>query len=163
MLMTRGWIKSLEARKGGLVSVLTILLALALQAYAQDSSDETLSFSIKERAEPATSSNAIDETAKRFHVFPQIADGGGWQSALLVTNVAESESRCTFSLHGLPMDRFADISGVNVRGATATFDLERRGGYLVWSTNNELSVAAGYATLDCSAPVVAQVLYASKN
>ena len=28
-----------------------------------------------------------DETAKRVHVFPQLADGGGWQSVLLVTNV----------------------------------------------------------------------------
>ena len=42
-----------------------------------------------------------DETAKRFHVFPQLADGGGWQSVLLVTNVAQSSSFCTFELHGL--------------------------------------------------------------
>ena len=45
-----------------------------------------------------------DETAKRFHVFPQLADGGGWQSFLLVTNVSQSSSFCTFALHGLSLD-----------------------------------------------------------
>ena len=28
-----------------------------------------------------------DETAKNFHLLPHLADGGGWQSVLLVTNV----------------------------------------------------------------------------
>ena len=101
-----------------------------------------------------------DSTAKRFHVFPQIADGDGWQSFLLVTNVSQSASQCTFSLHGMDIDRFAEISGITAAGSTATFDLEESGDYLVWGSKNELSVATGYATLDCSAPVVAQVLYA---
>ena len=29
-----------------------------------------------------------DETAKSFHLLPHLADGGGWQSVLLVTNVS---------------------------------------------------------------------------
>ena len=102
-----------------------------------------------------------DETAKRFHVFPQLADGDGWKSSLLVTNVSQSASQCTFSLYGMDVYRFADINGITASGSTATFDLEESGGYLVWESKNELlSVATGYATLDCSAPVVAQVLYA---
>ena len=104
-----------------------------------------------------------DETAKRFHVFPQLADGGGWLSILLVTNVAQSSSFCTFELHGLTIDRFEDISGITTARSTATFSLEGDGGYLVWPTKNESALASGYATLDCTAAVVAQVLYASND
>ena len=103
-----------------------------------------------------------DETAKRFHVFPQIADGGGWRSFLLVANVAQSTSRCTFELHGLTMDRFQDV-GIATAGSTATFELRELGSYLVWGTRNESALAAGYGILDCSAPVVAQVLFASRD
>ena len=97
-----------------------------------------------------------DETAKLFHVFPQLADGGGWQSVLLVTNVSQSSSFCTLELHGLSLDRFPESS-------PATFSLPGPGGYLVWSSKNESALASGYATLDCTAPTVAQVLYASRD
>ena len=100
-----------------------------------------------------------DETAKSFHLLPHLADGGGWQSVLLVTNVSQSESRCTFNVYGIPLNRFRDF---DLTGSTATFQLERFGGYLIWATKNELAaVASGYATLDCSVPVVAQVVFAS--
>ena len=103
-----------------------------------------------------------DDTAKRSHVFPHLADGGGWQSVLLVTNVSQSASRCTFNVYGVPLNRFRDLSGVTAAGSTATFQLKGTGGYLIWDTKNELAaVASGYATLDCSAPVVAQVVFAS--
>ena len=102
-----------------------------------------------------------DETAKRFHVFPQLADGGGWQSFLLVTNVAQSSSFCTFELHGLTVDRFSEVSSITASGSTATFSLEGDGGYVAWPTKNESALATGYATLDCTASVVGQVLYAS--
>ena len=102
-----------------------------------------------------------DETAKRFHVFPQLADGGGWQSFLLVTNVAQSSSFCTFESHGLTVDRFSEVSGITASGSTATFSLEGDGGYLAWPTKNESALATGYATLDCTVSVVGQVLYAS--
>ena len=104
-----------------------------------------------------------DETAKRFHVFPQLADGGGWQSVLLVTNAAQSSSFCTFALHGLSLDRFSEVSGITVSGSTATFEIPGPSGYRVWRTKNESALASGYATLDCTAPVVAQVLYASRD
>ncbi len=102
-----------------------------------------------------------DETAKRFHVLPLIADGSGWQSIVLVTNVAQSASLCTVELHGLSVDRFGDVGGVTAAGSTATFELPGRGGNLVWGTRNESALASGYATLDCVAPVVAQVVLAS--
>ena len=103
-----------------------------------------------------------DETAKRFHVFPQIADGGGWRSFLLVANVAQSTSQCTFELHGLTMDRFQDV-GIATAESTATFELPELGDYLVWGTRNESELASGYGILDCSTPVVAQVLFASRD
>ena len=104
-----------------------------------------------------------DETAKQFHVFPQLADGGGWQSVLLVTNAAQSSSFCTFELHGLSLDRFPEVSGITASGSTATFSLDGPGGYLTWRTKNESALATGYPTLDCTAPTVAQVLYVSRD
>ena len=102
-----------------------------------------------------------DETAKSFHLLPHLADGGGWQSVLLVTNVSQSASHCTFNVYGVPLNRFREFSGATAAGSTATFQLEGPGGYLTWRTKNELAaVASGYATLDCSAPVVAQVVFA---
>ena len=104
-----------------------------------------------------------DETAKSFHLLPHLADGGGWQSVLLVTNVSQSASSCTFNVYGVPLNRFSELGSFGTAaGSTATFQLEGPGGYLTWPTKNELAaVASGYATLDCSAPVVAQVVFAS--
>ena len=93
-----------------------------------------------------------DETAKLFHVFPQLADGGGWQSVLLVTNAAQSSGFCTFELHGLSLDRCPEVSAVTASGSMATFSLDGPGGYLAWRTKNESALATGYATLDCTAP-----------
>ena len=103
-----------------------------------------------------------DETAKRFHVLPHLADGGGWRSSLLVTNVSEAASPCTLQLYGLGVDRFEDYSadGVTAEGSMATFELPASGGYLVWPTRNESALASGYATLDCVNPVAAQVVFA---
>ena len=104
-----------------------------------------------------------DETAKSFHLLPHLADGGGWQSVLLVTNVSQSASSCTFNVYGVPLNRFSELGSFGTAaGSTATFQLEGFGGYLIWDTKNELAaVASGYATLDCSVPVVAQVVFAS--
>ena len=104
-----------------------------------------------------------DETAKSFHLLPHLADGGGWQSVLLVTNTSQSASSCTFNVYGVPLNRFSELGSFGTAaGSTATFQLASRGGYLTWPTKNELAaVASGYATLDCSSPVVAQVVFAS--
>ena len=102
-----------------------------------------------------------DETAKSFHLLPHLADGSGWQSVLLVTNVSQSASRCTFNVYGMALNRFREDSGVTAAGSTATFQMAGDGGYLIWETKNELALASGYATLDCSAAVVAQVVFAS--
>ena len=104
-----------------------------------------------------------DETAKSFHLLPHLADGGGWRSVLLVTNTSQSASSCTFNVYGVPLNRFSELGSFGTAaGSTATFQLASSGGYLIWDTKNELAaVESGYATLDCSAPVVAQVVFAS--
>ena len=104
-----------------------------------------------------------DETAKSFHLLPHLADGGGWQSRLLVTNTSQSASSCTFNVYGVALNRFSELGSFGTAaGSTATFQLASSGGYLIWPTKNELAaVESGYATLDCSSPVVAQVVFAS--
>jgi len=102
-----------------------------------------------------------DETAKRFHFLPHIADGNGWQSTLLVTNVAQSASACRLQLYGLGVNRFEHLGTVQASGSTATFNLPGVGAYLTWPTSNQSTLASGYATLDCTEPVVAQVIFAS--
>ena len=102
-----------------------------------------------------------DGTAKHYHVFPHIADGGGWQSSLVVTNAGQSSNSCTLELHGLTVDRFEAADSVTAEGSMATFDLPEFGGHLVWSTRNESAEGSGYATLDCVDPVTAQIVFAS--
>ena len=99
------------------------------------------------------------ETTRRFHVLPHLADGGGWRSSLLVTNVSEEASQCTLQLYGLGADRFQEASGVTAEGSMATFELSPSGGYLVWPTRGEAAEASGYATLDCVHPVAAQIVF----
>ena len=109
---------------------------------------------------PATAQSS-DEAAKRRHFLPHIADGDGWKSLVQVTNVSQSASRCTLSLHGLSVDRFETSSDIRVSGSTASFQLDGNGGYLVWGTRNVSRLAYGYGILDCSTPVVAQVVFIS--
>ena len=107
------------------------------------------------------STQSSDETPKRVHLLPHIADGDGWRSFLLVTNVSQSSSPCTLQLQGLTVDRFEEVDGVTAAGSTAIFELPGSGGNLVWGTRNESRLASGYATLDCAVPVVAQVVFAA--
>ena len=110
---------------------------------------------------PSTAQSSPDETAKRRHHLPHIADGDGWRSLVLVTNASRTTSRCTLQLQGLSTDRFESLSSVNASGSRASFQLSGNGGNLVWRSRNRLSLASGYATLECSTPVVAQVVFAS--
>ena len=103
-----------------------------------------------------------DPTAGRSHFLPHIADGGGWQSTLIVTNVSDDVSHCSLEVNGsLTLDRFQDAGdGVTMDGSTATFDLSATGGYLVWSTRNAPMTVNSYAKLNCDADVTAQITFA---
>ena len=110
---------------------------------------------------PATAQ--VDDTAKRSHIFPQVADGGGWGSVLIVTNTASSENRCEFTLYGdVEINRFQRVDGVSYSGNLGgAFTIPAAGGSFLWPSRNESALAVGYAKLDCNAPVTAQIVYLS--
>ena len=112
-------------------------------------------------AAPATAQ--VDDTAKRFHIFPQVADGGGWGSVLMAINTSSSETQCDFTLFGdLDFDRFQRYSETSYSGdSKATFSMLGNGGSYLWPSRNVEALATGYAKLDCSAPVTAQIVYLS--
>ena len=101
----------------------------------------------------------VGYAAKHFHIFPTMADGNGWQSSLLVSNVERLTSHCTLQLYGMDVDRFADVGGVTAAGSTASFELPN-GGDLVLTTRNGEATVSGYATLDCTEPVAAHIVLA---
>ena len=99
-----------------------------------------------------------DAGAGLFHTFPLIIDGDGWRTRLFATNVSDSPSRCTLNLQGrgLDGDRFADVGGVSALNNALDFNLDADGGLASLASAGAGSLAFGYATLECSLPVVAQ-------
>ena len=87
-------------------------------------------------AAPATAQ--VDDTAKRLHIFPQVADGGGWGSVLMAINTSSSETQCDFTLFGdLDFDRFQRYSETSYSGdSKATFSMLGNGGSYLWPSRN---------------------------
>src|SRR5205085_8877644 len=93
-------------------------------------------------------------TASTYHVFPQIADGSFgdgsyYQSNLVVTNSnpAAFSSACTLQLlRSFPTRRSSDLFTVG-------------GGYNYSTPGNTHTLQTGYASLQCSSKVEAQLLY----
>ena len=108
---------------------------------------------------PVAGLGQVDRTASTRHVFPQMADGGGFQSQLLAMNVSNVQAFCTYSQHGLTLDRFGDSPGVTKSGTTMTFAMPPNGGWVVIGSLNGPTLQVGYSTLSCDVPVTAQVLY----
>jgi hypothetical protein len=97
-----------------------------------------------------------DRSANANHTFPQIADGkfadgSYYKSSLIATSVSAGVTSCTLNLTGLPANRLA--------GGVSTFDLTNVGAYTVLQTTGDQSFASGYATLSCTRPVTAFVVY----
>ena len=67
-----------------------------------------------------------DETAKRFHVFPQLADAR-WVAVFS----ARHERGAVIELLRVRitrpdrLDRFPEVSGITMSGSTATFEMDR--------------------------------------
>ena len=109
--------------------------------------------------------------AQTRHIFPQIADGGGWGVLLMVTNVGDTPAECTLTPYGVGLDRFSDV-GITpgVTGATFSvapaelFPLPTRGftGPPVPAATGGPGLRTGYATLECDQAVAAQILYQLK-
>jgi M6 family metalloprotease-like protein len=93
-------------------------------------------------------------TASTRHIFPQIADGyltdgSYYQSTLMVTNSSPGAATpsCTFQLHGLTIGGQSSMS-------FAVPDV-----YLYGGAGNTQALQTGYASLQCSSNVEAQLLY----
>lgn len=101
-----------------------------------------------------------DDAAKPRHVIPLVADGDGFQSRVLVTNLSPEANLCTMNLHGSGLDsgRFESAAGVTAEGSGASLNLTGMGQALSLASTGEQSLAFGYATLDCNGPVVARNL-----
>ncbi len=94
------------------------------------------------------------------HVLPLIADGGGFRSRLLVTNLADGANGCDMTLYGpgLSGDRFRPAGGVSLGGAGASWTLNGRGDQLSLPSVGGPELAFGYGVLDCGAAVAARGL-----
>jgi hypothetical protein len=98
--------------------------------------------------------NAAAQLNGTFHVFPQIADGRlsdgtSYRTHFIVSNVTSTTTAsCTIQLYGISADRLS----------TPTFTLGLRG-IVRLATNDNQSIATGYATLNCNQPVKALALY----
>ena len=105
-----------------------------------------------------------DESASREHFFPLIADGGGFQSYLFVTNVSDAANQCTLALQGPDLDTgiFKANDSLAPAGASATIELAAGVGATLESTG-ESALTFGYAKLDCDQPAVARMLLTLKN
>ena len=108
----------------------------------------------------------VDETAKTYHVFPQIADGGPangskFTSPLFVANTAfVDDNHCNYELHGVDADRLYVIPDfATATGNGATFTLSQALPGMAIPTLGVDELQTGYATLQCSHPVAAYVTY----
>ena len=103
-----------------------------------------------------------------FHVFPQVADGFSgpltYQSSLMVRNASESAAvDCTLRLYGLRVTVLLLRRGTLV-GPNSVFTLTFGGNAWAYlTTNGQQALATGYATLTCTGPVFAQMLYSLYN
>ncbi len=110
-------------------------------------------------AAPVAAATA-DDSAKTEHFFPLIADGGGFQSRLFVTNVSDTPNRCALSLHGPGLDAgvFQPDSAVTTDGAGAAVDLAEAGAGVSLASAGGDALTFGYMKLDCDEPAAARVL-----
>jgi hypothetical protein len=102
---------------------------------------------------PATSRSVVGATASTYHIFPQFADGilsdgTYYRTTLMISNPSSSEANCTLRLYGLT------INGYNTYTVTLS-----TGAWSLEALSSTQSLRSGYATLQCSASVEAQLLY----
>ena len=98
-----------------------------------------------------------DGALKSSHIFPLVADGDGFRSLLLVTNLSAVANQCILDLHGpgLNADRFEARSGITAAGSQVRLDFSGAGEQLELTSKDEQSLAFGHATLACDQPVAA--------
>jgi hypothetical protein len=96
-----------------------------------------------------------------FHVFPQIADGVAsdktyYKSTFLILPADPTLSvSCTIKFYGLSV---TFNPGGSLSGSSINISIPRNGHFPLTTAANQ-PLRSGYATLTCSQPVFAQVLY----
>ena len=102
-------------------------------------------------------------TADRRHLFPLIADGGGFRSELFLflTNAAGTANHCALDVRGPGLGSgifgaHPAMAPANGGGASITFDGANPN--LVLRSGLDQALTFGYATLDCEEPVAARML-----
>lgn len=98
----------------------------------------------------------VTDNASISHVFAEFADGkfsdgSYYRSTTMVATDSISNVSCTWTLYGLTVTGFGD-------GTRLMFSLAP-GGWDIRKTPAVQDFKAGYATLMCSGPVTAQILY----
>jgi hypothetical protein len=103
---------------------------------------------------PATNRSAIAATTATYHVFPQFADGvlsdgSYFRTTLMIANPSSSVgANCTFRIFGLTIDGESEYAFTFLGS-----------GWTITQMGSSQGLQSGYATLECSERVDAQLLY----
>ena len=113
----------------------------------------------------ASSAAAADESAATGHFFPLIADGDGFQSRLVLTNVADAANQCALSLRGPGLDAgiFQADPALTPTASGAEIHLDGAGDSAMLTSARGEMLTFGFAKLDCAEPVAARALLSLRN
>jgi len=118
--------------------------------------DNSLNHNATTRTITITLILTVSTTSNTYHVFPQfvdgvLSDGSYYRSTLMVSNRSSSDtSTCSFRLHGLTVNE----------SDTFLFTFPPYG-WTITPIASEQDFQSGYATLQCSRNVEAQLLYSA--
>ena len=94
-----------------------------------------------------------------WHVFPQFAFGGGWESTLMVQTSGTPTTNCTFSAQGRSLT-MRNPSGNNLTGTSITLTFGMHGWTILkTATPQGMAASSGMAVLDCDEEVSANTLF----
>ena len=94
------------------------------------------------------------------HFIPLVADGDGFQSELIVTNLAEAANTCILEWRGEGLDSnvFENRRDMDVGDPGTAFELSGAGDQRNLRSLDGEDLAIGHAELDCAGPVSATTL-----
>ncbi|MCY4263610.1 MAG: spondin domain-containing protein [Gammaproteobacteria bacterium] len=135
--------------------------------YSLADSNVTASVMVSDNDNPGgdDESQLESTTAARSHLFPLFADGGGYRSHLLVTDVVGERGRCELTLIGSGVDAvsFTAEPAIAFTTESATpqakgVNLNSQGGEIMLTSSGAGELTIGYARLECEELAAAQLL-----
>ncbi len=102
----------------------------------------------------------LDASASREHVFPLIADGGGFRTRLFAADASGLDNRCSLILRGAGLDgsRLEAHAALSVSDGGMEIDPGAAFAGVALATGGKGELAFGYAKLVCERPAVARGL-----